>query len=168
MCAWICAAAIFLLMLLVGTSAVRHGVPALVMLAAALAAGGFTWLVGWLTGAGGQRYESAVRRALRKRMHRTAASPDERHYLVWLDDRGRAREDLAARGDVRRIWADPSGVTIGDALGTTHAPWEKVSVLDSERHVIVVTPTRSLAIPRRLGAPAAALVAYSRPRVPGT
>lgn len=76
-----------------------------------------------------------------------------------------AQSELAVRGERRQVWADASGVTIADAMRTSHTPWEQVELGDTDQHILLITPTGRLAIPKRLGQPASAFLSFANSRV---
>jgi hypothetical protein len=75
-----------------------------------------------------------------------------------------ARLNLARHGEYRRVWADASGVTVADATYINLVPWERLTLVDTDRHVIIGSAVYSVAIPRHVGQPLAELVGFARGR----
>jgi hypothetical protein len=84
----------------------------------------------------------------------------KRRLPVALADE--ARTSLVTRGDQRRVGADVTGLTIGDAVTTQRIPWSRVEMVETERHVIVGAGTSSVAIPRHVGKPLLDIVRFAR------
>ena len=71
-------------------------------------------------------------------------------------------QQLAQRGDGRRIIADSGGVTLGDAASTARFGWAQVQLSETERHILLTAGTASWAIPKRLGEPLSDFVRFAR------
>ncbi|MGC3994901.1 MAG: YcxB family protein [Propionicimonas sp.] len=78
-----------------------------------------------------------------------------------------ARRQLAARGQVRQIWVDGDGITVADAAVTRRVPWHQVGLIDTDDHGLLVLPSATFAVPRRLGHPAASLLGFVRSHARG-
>ncbi|HEY3407440.1 MAG TPA: hypothetical protein VGK53_04630 [Propionicimonas sp.] len=73
-----------------------------------------------------------------------------------------ARNQLAARSDQRRVWADATGLTIGDAVITQQLLWAQVQLSETDHHVILGTERVSVAIQRRVGPPLLDFLRFAR------
>ena len=71
-------------------------------------------------------------------------------------------QQLAQRGDGRRIAADAGGVTLGDAASTARFAWAEVQLVETERHILLTAGPASWAIPKQLGEPLADFVRFAR------
>jgi hypothetical protein len=71
-------------------------------------------------------------------------------------------QQLAQRGEERRVTADAAGLTLGDAATSTRFGWAQVQLSETGRHVLLTAGEASWAIPKQLGEPLANLVRFAR------
>lgn len=71
-------------------------------------------------------------------------------------------QQLAQRGDERRITADAAGLTLADAATAARFAWAEVRFSETGQHMLLSAGPASWAIPKNVGEPLANLVRFAR------
>jgi hypothetical protein len=73
-----------------------------------------------------------------------------------------ALQELAQRGDERRIVAGAAGVVLADAVSTARFGWDQVHLSETGQHILLIVEPVTWAIPKSLGDPLARFVRFAR------